>query len=68
MELNITESLEETLTPLYEQEHLLNSSAFSAAENLGLDTGNFYFNQAGKDQTISGTNIPFYNEVEIKAK
>ena len=68
MELNITESLEETLTPLYEQEHLLNSNAFSAAENLGLDTGNFYFNQAGKDQTISGTNIPFYNEVEIKAK
>jgi len=68
MELNITESLEETLTPLYEQEHLLNSNAFSAAENLGLDTGNFYFNQDGKDKTIAGTNIPFYNEVEIKAK
>ena len=68
MELNITQSLEETLTPLYEQEHLLNSNAFSAAENLGLDTGNFYFNQDGKDKTIAGTNIPFYNEVEIKAK
>ena len=66
MELNITENLEKSiLLPIYTQEHQLNSDGFSAAEKLGLDTGNFYLD--GKDKTIPGTNIPFYNEVEIKA-
>lgn len=67
MELNVTENLEKSvLLPLYTQEHELNSDGFSAAEKLGLDTGNFYLDQ--KNKTIPGTKIPFYNEVEIKAR
>jgi len=67
MELNITENLEKSvLLPLYTQEHELNSDGMSAAENLGLDTGNFYLDSDKRN--IKNTQIPFYNEVEIKAK
>nr|BAR32409.1 hypothetical protein [uncultured Mediterranean phage uvMED] len=67
MELNITENLEKSvLLPLYTQENELNSDGMSAAEKLGLDTGNFYLDSQNRNE--KNTQIPFYNEVEIKAK
>ena len=67
MELNITENLEKSvLLPLYTQEHELNSDQFKLADKMGMDTSKFYF---GNNQpTIPGSNIPFYTEVELKAK
>ena len=64
MELNITENLEKSvLLPLYTQENELNSDGMSAAEKLGLDTGNFYLDSQNRNE--KNTQIPFYNEVEI---
>ena len=67
MELNITESLEESvLKPIYTHQNTLESEAFKKVDEKGLDTGKFYpgFN---KDKVHHGTNIPFWNEVETKA-
>ena len=66
MELTVTENLEKSvLLPLLTQEHELNSDQFKLADKMGIDTSKFYM---GEQVTIPGSNIPFYTEVELKAK
>ena len=67
MELNVTENLEKSvLLPLYTHENEINSDAFKLMDSKGIDTSKFYLD--GSNKFIPGSNIPFYTEVELKAK